>query len=116
MRDTRAGAFPMTSRRVVIALLALILMPPVHVSAQEWPNRPVRFVVPFPAGGSTDVAARVVGEYLSRTLGQQVFIENKTGANGNLGMEAAAKSAPDGYTILVGTDSVAANADVEKMT
>ena len=106
----------MTSLRVLIALLALIVAPPAHVHAQEWPTRPVRFIVPFPAGGSTDVAARVVGEYLSRTLGQQVVVENRTGANGNLGMEAAAKSAPDGYTILVSTDSVTGNPHVYKMS
>jgi tripartite-type tricarboxylate transporter receptor subunit TctC len=106
----------MTSLRVLIALLALVCAPPAHVYAQEWPTRPVRFVVPFPAGGSTDVAARVLGEYLSRTLGQQVVVENRTGANGNLGMEAAAKSAPDGYTILVSTDSVAGNPHVYKMS
>src|SRR5690349_14454991 len=106
----------MTSLRVLIALLALILAPPVQVCAQEWPTRPVRFIVPFPAGGSTDVAARVVGEYLSRALGHQVFVENRTGANGNLGMEAAAKSAPDGYTILVSTDSVTGNPHVYKMS
>ena len=102
--------------RVLVALLALLLTAPGHVYAQEWPTRPVRFIVPFPAGGSTDVAARVLGEYLSRTLGQQVFVENKTGANGNLGMETAAKSAPDGYTILVSTDSVAGNPHVYKMS
>jgi len=106
----------MTSLRVLIALLALVCAPPAHVYAQEWPTRPVRFVVPFPAGGSTDVAARVLGEYLSRTLGQQVVVENRTGANGNLGMEAAAKSAPDGYTILVSTDSVTGNPHVYKMS
>ena len=106
----------MTRLRVLVALLALVLTPPVRVYAQEWPTRPVRFIVPFPAGGSTDVAARVLGEYLSRTLGQQVFVENKTGANGNLGMETAAKSAPDGYTILVSTDSVAGNPHVYKMS
>ena len=106
----------MTSLRVLIALLALIVALPVPVCAQEWPTRPVRFIVPFPAGGSTDVAARVVGEYLSRTLGQQVVVENRTGANGNLGMEAAAKSAPDGYTILVSTDSVTGNPHVYKMS
>src|ERR1043165_7523392 len=105
----------MTSLRVLTALLALILAP-VHGHAQEWPTRPVRFIVPFPAGGSTDVAARVVGEYLSRTLGQQIVVENRTGANGNLGMEAAAKSAPDGYTILVSTDSVTGNPHVYKMS
>src|ERR1043165_4345689 len=113
---TRAGAFPMTSLRVLIALLAVVLAPSVQVCAQEWPTRPVRFIVPFPAGGSTDVAARVLGEYLSRTLGQQVFVENRTGANGNLGIEAAARSAPDGYTVLVGTDSVAGNPHVFKMS
>jgi len=106
----------MTSLRVLIALLALVFAPPAQVYAQEWPTRPVRFVVPFPAGGSTDVAARVLGEYLSRTLGQQVVVENRTGANGNLGMEAAAKSAPDGYTILVSTDSVAGNPHIYKMS
>jgi len=106
----------MTSLRVLIALLALVCAPQAHVYAQEWPTRPVRFVVPFPAGGSTDVAARVLGEYLSRTLGQQVVVENRTGANGNLGMEAAAKSAPDGYTILVSTDSVTGNPHVYKMS
>jgi tripartite-type tricarboxylate transporter receptor subunit TctC len=106
----------MTSLRVLIALLASVFALPAHVCAQEWPTRPVRFIVPFPAGGSTDVAARVLGEYLSRTLGQQVFVENKTGANGNLGMEAAAKSAPDGYTILVSTDSVAGNPHVYRMS
>jgi tripartite-type tricarboxylate transporter receptor subunit TctC len=106
----------MPSLRILVALLALTLAPLAEAQAQEWPVRPVRFIVPFPAGGSTDLAARVLGEYLSRTLGQQVYVENKTGANGNLGMEAAAKSAPDGYTILVSTDSVAGNPHVYKMS
>jgi tripartite-type tricarboxylate transporter receptor subunit TctC len=105
----------MPSLRVLITLFALSLALGAKAHAQEWPNRPVRFIVPFPAGGSTDVAARIVGEYLSRALGQQVFVENKTGANGTLGIEAAAKSAPDGYTILVSTDSVASNPHVYKM-
>src|SRR5262249_16774336 len=64
---------------------------------------------PFPAGGSTDVAARLIGEYLSRALGTQVVVENKTGANGTIGVETAAKSPPDGYTILVATDAVGSN-------
>ena len=68
--------------------------------------------MPFPAGGSTDVGARLIGEYLSRAFGQQVYVENKTGANGTIGIETAAKSAPDGYTILVATDSVASNPHV----
>ena len=82
---------------------------------QEWPNRPVRLIVPFAAGGSTDVAARLVGDYLSRAAGQQFYVENRTGANGVIGMDAAAKSAPDGYTILVTADAVASNPHVYKV-
>jgi len=66
-------------------------------------------VVPFAAGGSTDVAARLVADYLSRSLGQQMFVENRTGANGNIGIEGAAKSEPDGYTVLVAPDAVVSN-------
>ena len=89
-----------------LIFLALLCTSPVLFS-QEWPSRPLRFIVPFPAGGSTDVAARLIGEHLSRTLGQQIVVENKSGASGVVGAEAAAKSAPDGYTILIGTDQVA---------
>jgi len=81
-------------------------------TAQSYPAKPIRFIVPFPAGGSTDVGARLIGEYLSRTFGQQVYVENRSGANGNMGVEAAAKSAPDGYTILVAIDAVASNPHV----
>ena len=91
--------------RGLIALLAVVI--PLAAEAQEWPSRPLRFIVPFPAGGSTDVAARLIGEHLSRTLGQQIVVENKSGASGVVGAEFAAKSAPDGYTILIGTDQVA---------
>jgi tripartite-type tricarboxylate transporter receptor subunit TctC len=83
-------------------------------TAQSYPTKPIRFIVPFPAGGSTDVGARVVAEYLSRTIGQQVYVENKSGANGTIGVEAAAKSPPDGYTILVAIDAVASNPHVFK--
>jgi tripartite-type tricarboxylate transporter receptor subunit TctC len=82
------------------------------VQAQAYPNKPIRFVVPFPAGGSTDVGARLVAESLSRAFGNQVYVENKSGANGTIGVEDAAKSPPDGYTILVMTDSVASNPHV----
>ncbi len=80
--------------------------------AQDWPTRPVRVIVPFAAGGSTDVAARVIADHLSRVLGQQVFVDNRTGANGNIGIEAAAKSEPDGYTLLVTPDAVVSNPHV----
>jgi tripartite-type tricarboxylate transporter receptor subunit TctC len=105
----------MAMLRALIAILALVAAIPAVCTAQEWPNRPVRFIVPFPAGGSTDVAARVIGEHLSRVLRQQIVVENRTGANGNIGMEAAAKSPADGYTILVATDALSSNPHVYKM-
>src|ERR1700693_4712971 len=105
MMDAKGTSiFEMTRWRGLVALLALVI--PLAAEAQEWPNRPIRFIVPFPAGGSTDVAARVIGEHLSRKLGQQIVVENKSGASGVVGTEAAAKSAPDGHTILVVSDQV----------
>jgi tripartite-type tricarboxylate transporter receptor subunit TctC len=71
--------------------------------------------VPFAPGGSTDVGARVIANHLSRALGQQVYVENKSGADGNIGMELAAKSAPDGHTVLVVTDQVASAAHVFRL-
>jgi tripartite-type tricarboxylate transporter receptor subunit TctC len=100
--------------RTLAALAVLIGLAPI-VHAQEWPNRPVRLIVPFAAGGSTDVAARLVAEYLTRSLGQQVFVENRTGANGNIGIEATAKSPPDGYTVLIAPDAIASNPHVYKV-
>jgi tripartite-type tricarboxylate transporter receptor subunit TctC len=75
--------------------------------AQDYPTRPVRFILPVVAGGSTDVVARLVGEHLSRVFGQQFIVDNRSGAGGTAGMEAVAKSAPDGYTILITSDRVA---------
>jgi len=106
----------MMKLRLMILILALTSATSLAAMAADWPNRPIRFSVPFPAGGSTDVAARVVGDYLSRALGQQVVVENKSGANGNIGIEFAAKSAPDGYTILIATDAVSSNPHVYKMS
>jgi len=67
--------------------------------AAKWPERPIRFIVPFPAGAATDVVARIVGQRLGERLGQSLVIENRVGASGNLGSEAVAKAPPDGYTI-----------------
>ena len=100
--------------RVFIALLALAI--PTLSQAQEWPNRPIRFIVPYPAGGSTDVGARVIGDYLSRALGQQIVVENRTGGSGNIGFEAGARSAPDGYTVLIAPDQVTSAPHVFKVT
>ena len=77
-----------------VGLLALLSVISTSAQAQDWPSRPVRFIVPFPAGGSTDVGARLVGEYLSRSLRQQIVVENKSGANGNIGIDTAAKARP----------------------
>ena len=68
--------------------------------AQAYPSRPARIVVGFPAGGATDIQARLMGEWLSERLGQQFIVENKPGASGNIGTETVAKAPPDGYTLL----------------
>ena len=75
--------------------------------AQAYPARPIRFIVPLAPGGGLDFVARLIGEYLSRTIGQQVYLENKLGAGGMIGIETAARSPPDGYSVLVSNDNVA---------
>ena len=69
--------------------------------AQGYPSKPIRFIVPFPAGGGTDYVARIVGQHLAAALGQPIVVDNRSGASGIIGAEAAARSAPDGYTALV---------------
>ncbi len=81
-------------------LLVLGLCAAMGAGAQEWPTKPVRFIVPYPPGGGTDVIARIVQSRLGDTLGQQVIIENRGGAGGALGTEQAAHATPDGYTFL----------------
>jgi len=72
-------------------------------SAGEYPSKPLRLIVTFPAGGATDIMGRLLGEKLAQRVGHQVIIDNRGGANGNIGMELAAKSAPDGYTMVITT-------------
>jgi tripartite-type tricarboxylate transporter receptor subunit TctC len=81
----------------------------VQTQSLDWPNRVVRFIVPFAAGGPTDIVARVVTEQLSKIWGQQVVIENRGGAGTNIGNEMVARSDPDGYTVLFATASLAVN-------
>src|SRR5216684_3911834 len=71
-------------------------------SGQPYPSRPVRLIVPFPPGGSTDILSRALGQKLAEGLGQPVVIDNRPGAGGSIGSEAAAKAAPDGYTLVMG--------------
>ena len=82
-----------------LALAAMLAAMP-GAAAQDYPSRPVKIIVPFPAGGTADVMPRVIGEWLSRKWGQPVVVENRTGAAGNIGAEAVAKAEPDGYTLL----------------
>lgn len=88
-------------RKLIVGLAAALGL---SMSAAEaaWPERPITMIVPFAAGGPTDVVARIVGEHMSRTLGQQIVIENVAGAGGTVGITRGAQSPPDGYTIMMG--------------
>jgi tripartite-type tricarboxylate transporter receptor subunit TctC len=98
------------TRRLAIAALAAGLTAGSSVAwAQAWPSRPVTMIVPFAAGGGTDVLARALAQDLGDRFGQQVVVDNRTGAGGNVGAAAVAKAAPDGYTILFGTPGPLAN-------
>jgi tripartite-type tricarboxylate transporter receptor subunit TctC len=108
------------TRRRLIALSAGSVLAPhligraagAQMRSPDWPKRVVRFVVPFAAGGPTDIVARVIAEELSKIWSQQVVIENRGGAGSNVGNEMVARSDPDGYTVLFGTASLAVNRSV----
>lgn len=110
-----------TRRRTALAAFAALAAaalaaaaPAAHAQAQPWPSKPVRIIVPYPPGGPTDIVARLVGQRLSERLKQPFVIENRAGAGGNLGAEAAAKSPADGYTLLLGTTAHAINPSLFK--
>jgi tripartite-type tricarboxylate transporter receptor subunit TctC len=90
---------------VPLFLLALSL----QAAAQSYPSQPIRMIAPFPPGGSVDIMARLIGEPLDKQLGQRIIVENRSGASGNLGMEAAARATPDGYTIVLNTIPLVTN-------
>jgi tripartite-type tricarboxylate transporter receptor subunit TctC len=91
-----------------LPLAAAIAVAPCLAAAQDaWPSKPVRLILPFPPGGGTDILGRLISERLSANLGQPVVTENRGGAGGNVGAEAAARSAPDGYTIVLVAPSLA---------
>lgn len=98
------------TRRIALAIAATGLVAgPSAAWAQAWPTRPVTMILPFAAGGGTDVLARALAQDLSERLGQQFVVDNRAGAGGNIGAGAVAKAAPDGYTIMFGTPGPLAN-------
>jgi tripartite-type tricarboxylate transporter receptor subunit TctC len=90
-------------------LSALVLIFATTAHAQSFPTKPIKVIVPFPAGGTVDFFARVISTKLSEALGQSVLVENRAGAGGNIAAEAVAKAAPDGYTLLMGSEIIAIN-------
>jgi tripartite-type tricarboxylate transporter receptor subunit TctC len=93
----------MRLRHFGLSALILIAMTAMASAQSDWPNKPVRIVIPFAAGGSTDVSGRLIAQRLSEAFGQQFIIENRVGAGGTLGTDSVAKSPPDGYTLMMGT-------------
>ena len=86
----------------IASLIAVIAVVTAGWAHAAWPERSIKMIVPYPPGGATDVVGRVLAQRLSTALGQTVVVENRGGAGGNIGAEAVAKAAPDGYTILMG--------------
>jgi tripartite-type tricarboxylate transporter receptor subunit TctC len=98
----------------LIALLATLLIAGSVNAQSDFPSKPIKIIVPFAAGGSTDVLARVTGQVISRALGQSVVVENRPGASGNIGAEAVARAAADGYTLLFTSTNLTLNPAVTK--
>src|SRR6516162_1754896 len=88
-------------RIIALSLLIAVLGVSTCAAAEDYPSRPIKWIVPYPAGGTTDILARLIGQWLSEHLGAQVIIENRPGAGNNIGTEAAINAAPDGYTVLL---------------
>ena len=90
-----------TRRHALLSTAAALAAPAAFAQADKWPSRPLRIVVPYPPGGSSDIIARAISNILAESLKQSVVVDNKPGANGNLGADLVAKSQPDGYTLLL---------------
>jgi tripartite-type tricarboxylate transporter receptor subunit TctC len=89
-----------------VAILGFFLLLPLMASAESWPSRPIRLVIPYAAGGPVDVAARIVGDKLAERFRERVLLDNRPGAGGNIGADLVAKATPDGYTLLFTTSSI----------
>jgi len=100
--------------RTTTALVFLALAPGPAAAQSDYPARPVRIVVPSPPGGGTDIIARVLAQYLSKTMSQQFFVENRPGAGNMIGIESVARAAPDGYTLLFAPSTLALNSVLYK--
>ena len=99
----------MTSFRLLFSVTAVLLMPVASTWAQDYPSRPIRVVVAFPAGGSADIVARMVTDAVSKKSGYNFVVENRTGAGGNIAFDSVAAATPDGYTLLFSTPGIAIN-------
>src|SRR5262249_37185360 len=115
-RRPNRRSLAMTKLRLTVLLLSVATFALPQAALADWPERPGHFIVPFPAGGATDVATRPVANFVSGRLGRQTVVENRSGANGNIGTEHVARSMPDGYTVLVGIQDVSSNPHIYKMT
>jgi tripartite-type tricarboxylate transporter receptor subunit TctC len=114
MSAMKFSAFAKSALRAVLTLAALALLSPGNARAADYPDHPVRIIVGYPPGGSTDIAARLFGQWLSDRLHQQFIVENKPGAGNNIGTEFAIKAAPDGYTLFLANPANTINATLYK--
>ena len=92
------------------------LVPEALAQEAGWPTKPIHFIVPLAPGGAIDFIARALGEVMQRSAGQQIVVENRTGAGGTIGMDMAMKSAPDGYTVLITNDNAASAPHIMKLS
>jgi len=109
MREEGCGKAPVTITTVTIAVAAtfiLLAAIPAQLPAQTYPNKPIRLIIPFPPGGGTDILGRIIGQKYAEQLGQPVVPESRPGGAGNIGIEAAARSKPDGYTMVLSSPTI----------